>query len=785
MSTCWKRWLCREWVPVTRVIAVALTMLLTALQAAATVTITTTTNTATLANAIAAGNSGITLTGTPTLSAGSSTTVSGTFTTSGSALGLTSGIVLGTGNTSLVPGSPLPAGNLQTAGSAISNAGANEFDVATFTFSFIPNPGVNRMSIASVFASEEYNEYVNSTFTDNFSMVINGGAYSNLNVATIPGTSTGTDINTVNNGTNAGYYRDNSLATPAIPDIKMDGATRVFINAFDVVPGTTYTVTIRIADVGDNLYDSIAFVSTSTIINNPPALDLSAVASGTGYSTTWAQGAGGVAIAASDDRITDDGTTISSATITLNSPLATDVLAAGTLPAGITASSYNPATGVITLSGVATLADYQTALRAITYNSTATAGPWAAKTVTVVVNDGVDPSNTATTTIAIAALNLTKSASAPTVAAGTSTTLTDAGDTITYTYVVTNSGTVNLTVAKPVDAGPKFNGVAGTGTLSAFTPATATINAGANQTFTATYTLTTADVANGAGVTNGVANTATAQGTAPNGAIATSASATATTSITTVAGVTVTKTAGAPTTAAGTYPTVTDAGDTITFTYVVKNVGSVTLTNVIPADAGPKFNGTAGTNALSAFSPAAAVTLTAGSSQTFTATYTLSALDVSQAVGITNGVTNAATASGRNPAGTTVTSPVSNASTTITATPRLKIVKSFTLTDISGGTAGQADVNETVVYTYVVTNEGNTPITNVTIDDMHGTPATAVPVGGAGGITGETLSNAGPLGAGASSDGTANDGFWSNLAAGASATFTWTHAVTQAEVDHG
>jgi uncharacterized repeat protein (TIGR01451 family) len=750
--------------------------------AKAAVTITTTTNVTTLSNAIAAGNPGVTLTGTPVLGAGASTSISGTFTTTGSALGIASGIVLGTGNVSSVPGSPILAGNLSSAGSGVSNAPASEFDVATFTFSFIPNPGVNRMSIASVFASEEYNEYVNTTFTDNFSMTISGGAYSNFNFATVPGTASGTDINTVNNGTNSGYYRDNTTAAPLIPDIKMDGATTVFINAFNVVPGTTYTITIRIADVGDAAYDSVAFISTSSILNNPPALDLSAALTGTGYTTTWVEGAAPVAIAASDVKVSDDGTTISSATITLSSPLASDVLVAGTLPAGITASAYSAGTGVLTLTGVGTLVDYQNAIKAITYSSTAANPTGPAKQITIVINDGVDNSNTAVTVINMATVSVTKAASAPTVAAGASATLTDANDTITYTYTVTNTGNVALTVVSPMDAGPKFNGVAGTGTLSAFTPASASVAPGANQVYTAIYTLSAADVVNGAGITNGVTNTAKATATSAAGAVS-SSNATASTSILTVAGLTVTKTAAAPTIAAGTNPALTDAGDTITFTYIVKNVGSIALTVVAPLDAGPKFNNIAGTNALSGFTPTSVASLAAGATQNFSATYTLSAADIKNSVGITYGVTNTATATGKNGA-TTITSSASNAATTIPATPSLKITKSFVLSDNVGGTTGQADLNELVTYTYIVSNIGNTPLTNVSVADLHGTPAILVGLG-AGGVTSETLTTAGPLGAADSPDTTANDGIWSTLAPGATVTFTWTHLVTQAEFDNG
>jgi uncharacterized repeat protein (TIGR01451 family) len=774
-------------------LAAVLCLVLNSTATFATVAITTTTNAATLGTAITAGNSGITLTGTPVLAngtSGTSGTIAGTFTTTGSALGIAGGIILSTGNASLIPGTPIGSANLTAAGSGVGNGGpvgvaTSEFDIVTFTFSFIPKPGVVRMSIASVFASEEYNEYVGSAYTDNFSMLLNGGAYSNTNIATIPGTATGTDINSVSNLTNPGYYRDNtSLTAPPIADIKFDGATTVFINAFNVVPGTTYTLTIRIADAGDAAYDSAVFVSTSTVLNNPPALDLSAVASGTGFTNTWAEGNPGVAIAAADDKITDDGTTISSATITISNLVAGDLLAAGALPAGITASAYNSGTGTITLTGVATLAQYQTALQAVLYSSTATNPVGPDKLINVVVNDGVDPSNTAVATIKIASLTVAKSASAPTVNLGTSTTLTDTGDRITYTYVVTNTGTVALTAVVPVDVGPKFNGVAGTGTMSAYTPATASIAIGGNQTFTATYTLSAADVMNGAGVTNGVTNIAKANGTEPGGKIASSANANAATSILTVAGLTVTKTAAAPTVNLGTNTTFTDANDTITFTYVVKNVGSVALTAVFPSDAGPKFNAIAGTNTLSAFTPATPVALAAGASQTFTAVYILSLTDMKNGVGIANGVTNTASATGKSPTAVTITAPNSSASTTIVAVPAMTISKTFVLTDTGGLTPAMADLNELLTYTYTITNSGNVPIQNISVNDMHGTPAAAVPLG-AGGITTDTLTVIGPFGAAASPDTTANDGIWTTLAPGATITFKWLHNVNQAEMDNG
>jgi hypothetical protein len=54
-----------------------------------------------------------------------------------------------------------------------------------------------------------------------------------------------------------------------------------------------------------------------------------------------------------------------------------------------------------------------------------------------------------------------------------------------------------------------------------------------------------------------------------------------------------------------------------------------------------------------------------------------------------------------------------------------------------------------------------------------------------GGITSETLMIPGPYGAGASSNGTPNDGIWNIIAPGATVNFSYSHTVTQAEIDNG
>ena len=66
---------------------------------------------------------------------------------------------------------------------------------------------------------------------------------------------------------------------------------------------------------------------------------------------------------------------------------------------------WNPGSGTLTLTGSATIANYQAALRSVTYVNGSDNPSTAPRTVTWIVNDGTDPSAPATSTVTVAAVN--------------------------------------------------------------------------------------------------------------------------------------------------------------------------------------------------------------------------------------------------------------------------------------------------------------------------------------------------------------------------------------------
>jgi hypothetical protein len=161
--------------------------------------------------------------------------------------------------------------------------------------------------------------------------------------------------------------------------------------------------------VNDGVVDSAIATTTISVsaVNDSPTLDLNGSADGTGYATTFTEGGSAVAIVDTDVAISDvDNGTIDSATITLTNKQTADELAVAALPAGIAFSIVeNAGNIVVTLTGTATQADYQTALQAVTFDNSSENPDNTSRIITVVVNDGAANSTAATTTVAVNPVN--------------------------------------------------------------------------------------------------------------------------------------------------------------------------------------------------------------------------------------------------------------------------------------------------------------------------------------------------------------------------------------------
>jgi Secretion system C-terminal sorting domain len=141
---------------------------------------------------------------------------------------------------------------------------------AIIEFDFVPIG--NNISFNFVFASEEYLEYVGSSFNDVFGFFLSGpgitGPFSNnaQNIALIPSTSTPIAINNVNTTSNAAYYVNNGTgSTPTLnPTIQYDGFTTVLTANSSVQCGQTYHIKLAIANVTDSAFDSAVFLQAGS-----------------------------------------------------------------------------------------------------------------------------------------------------------------------------------------------------------------------------------------------------------------------------------------------------------------------------------------------------------------------------------------------------------------------------------------------------------------------------------------------------------------------------------------
>ena len=232
---------------------------------------------------------------------------------------------------------------------------SNIFDKAMIEFDFVAID--DSFEFEYIFASEEYCDFVGSSFNDVFGFFLSGpginGPYENnaINIARIPETTQNILINSVNHKTNASYYIDNTKINQGqvgangdlnclytVPlqngdvsplqseglvtdDFTFDGFTVVLKAKEFVTPGETYHLKIALADVRDPNYDSAVLLKRNSFeagfpkafiddpdqydcINETMVLTSSASSRGDQFDYRWITSDGGIVSGGDDTTVT-------------------------------------------------------------------------------------------------------------------------------------------------------------------------------------------------------------------------------------------------------------------------------------------------------------------------------------------------------------------------------------------------------------------------------------------------------------------------------------------------
>lgn len=199
-----------------------------------------------------------------------SNNASGTFSGGADIIGIGSGVLLTSGDVGNVVGPNLSDSK------GTSNGGAGDGDLDTLSGQPTHDASVLEFDFTTdqatvffqyVFASDEYNEYVNTAYNDTFGFFVNG-----TNCATIgPDPIT---IDKINKTTHSELYRNNDPSDfapdPTPIDTEMDGLTTVLTceATVNVDPATNH-IKLAIADATDFAFDSAVFLKAGSFSTTP------------------------------------------------------------------------------------------------------------------------------------------------------------------------------------------------------------------------------------------------------------------------------------------------------------------------------------------------------------------------------------------------------------------------------------------------------------------------------------------------------------------------------------
>ncbi|WP_162230658.1 DUF7507 domain-containing protein, partial [Nitratireductor soli] len=282
----------------------------------------------------------------------------------------------------------------------------------------------------------------------------------------------------------------------------------------------------------------------------------------------------------------------------------------------------------------------------------------------------------------------------------------DAGETIDYTFTVTNTGNVTLTDVAVTDSRATVSG----SPIASLAPGVVDMTS-----VTGTYTITQADIDAG-----NVDNVADANAKDPDGNDVPKRSSPPGGN------------PGDPTSPPGGVQQVADydfvkeathddandngfvdAGEVINYTFTIENTGNVSLTNIVVTDSKATVSGSPISGPLAPGDV---------DSTSVTGVYTVTQADIDS-----GNVDNVASASAKDPNGDDVTrtsrppggTPGDPTSFPVAGRGEIDLVKEATLNDANAN--GFADAGETVDYAFTVTNTGNVSLTDIVVEDDKAT----------------------------------------------------------------
>ncbi|MCT4622902.1 MAG: choice-of-anchor L domain-containing protein [Schleiferiaceae bacterium] len=164
-------------------------------------------------------------------------------------------------------------------------------DMVEIQFSFVATG--DSIQFNYVFGSHEYAGYTCSQFNDVFGFFLEGNGIngnpnnSQVNLATIPGTSVPVAINTINQGfpsspgnasyclnANPNYVLHSAWYAGNNPAISLTGNTKKFTAKAQVTCGNAYTIKLKLANASDHALSSAVFLEANSFTS--PTIDIAA-----------------------------------------------------------------------------------------------------------------------------------------------------------------------------------------------------------------------------------------------------------------------------------------------------------------------------------------------------------------------------------------------------------------------------------------------------------------------------------------------------------------------------